>query len=135
MLIYVKDRSGHQQRKLPKQQREEYAAWCKTHGLDPVTGKPIQKAKPIPRVTKHASVNPLFKARMAASRSISSVDSGITGAVASRSMMDPIRWRGEDEKVVEEIVAKSKRLAPAYSKGAVQYITDGMDPSDLGRKK
>lgn len=34
----------------------------------------------------------------------------------------------------KEIERKKKRLAPAYSKGAYQYITDGMDPTELGRK-
>lgn len=29
---------------------------------------------------------------------------------------------------------KRKRLAPAYNKGPVMYITDGMDPAELGRK-
>jgi hypothetical protein len=29
---------------------------------------------------------------------------------------------------------KRKRLAPLYSKGPVQYITDDADPKELGRK-
>ena len=29
---------------------------------------------------------------------------------------------------------KRKRLAPAYNKGPVMYITDGADPAELGRK-
>ena len=29
---------------------------------------------------------------------------------------------------------KRKRLAPAYNKGPIMYITDGMDPAELGRK-
>lgn len=35
----------------------------------------------------------------------------------------------------KEIARKKMRVAPAYNKGAYQYITDETDPSDLGRKK
>lgn len=34
----------------------------------------------------------------------------------------------------EEIERKKQRIAPAYSKGAYQYITDETDPRELGRK-
>jgi hypothetical protein len=37
--------------------------------------------------------------------------------------------------VQKEIIAKAARTAPAYSKGAYQYITPGADLSDIGRKK
>jgi hypothetical protein len=40
----------------------------------------------------------------------------------------------ESAEVREEILAKSTRLAPAFNKGAVQYITEGSDPRFLGRK-
>ena len=35
----------------------------------------------------------------------------------------------------KEILAKAKRLAPAYSKGAYQYITPGSDVVDLGKRR
>jgi len=38
----------------------------------------------------------------------------------------------EAQKQLEE---KKKRIAPAYSKGAYQYISDETDMSDIGRKK
>lgn len=41
----------------------------------------------------------------------------------------------ESAATQKEIIAKSKRLAPAYSKGAYQYITPGSDIVDLGKKK
>lgn len=34
----------------------------------------------------------------------------------------------------EEKDRKRKRLAPAYNKGPVMYITDDTDPTELGRK-
>lgn len=133
MLIYTNDRSRRQQRKLPREEREAYAAWCKKYNIDPLTGK--SKIKPVGSVNKHPTINPVVAARMAATRAIRSVDSGHTGAVYTKSMMDPLQWRGESQEEIDKIVAKSKRLAPAYSKGAVQYVSDGTDPSDLGKKK
>ena len=41
----------------------------------------------------------------------------------------------ESPEVQKEIMAKAARTAPAYSKGAYQYITPGADLSDVGRKK
>jgi hypothetical protein len=53
---------------------------------------------------------------------------------ARTSVMDPANLAREAPEVQEAIVAKSMRLAPAYNKGAVQYITDGEDLTTLGRK-
>lgn len=52
-----------------------------------------------------------------------------------RSIMDPRALANESPETRREIISKSKRIAPAYSKGAYQLITEGMDVSDLGRKK
>lgn len=41
----------------------------------------------------------------------------------------------ESPETQKEILAKAKRLAPAYSKGAYQYITPGSDVVDLGKKR
>lgn len=41
----------------------------------------------------------------------------------------------EKPEVQKEIMAKASRTAPAYSKGAYQYITPGADLSDIGKKK
>lgn len=51
------------------------------------------------------------------------------------SIMDPMILQRENEETRAAIIAKSKCIAPAYSKGAYQLITPGMDPSDLGKKK
>lgn len=51
------------------------------------------------------------------------------------SIMDPMILQRENEETRAAIIAKSKCVAPAYSKGAYQLITPGMDPSDLGKKK
>jgi len=44
------------------------------------------------------------------------------------------RTRNESNEVKEAIRQKAARTAPAYSKGALQYITDGDDLKTLGRK-
>ena len=44
------------------------------------------------------------------------------------------RTRNESDEVKEAIRQKAARTAPAYSKGALQYITDGDDLKTLGRK-
>ena len=51
--------------------------------------------------------------------------------------VDDWRWKRDREETAEtikEIERKKTRTAPAFSKGAYQYITDGADPSTLGRK-
>jgi hypothetical protein len=58
-----------------------------------------------------------------------------TQFIPSRTgMMDPAKLAKESPEVRDAIIAKSKRLAPAYNKGAVQYITDDADIQTLGRK-
>ncbi len=59
---------------------------------------------------------------------------GGNGACTSRSIMDPVALQQESEATRAEIIAKSKRLAPAYNKGAVQYISDETDAKTIGRK-
>ena len=58
----------------------------------------------------------------------------VSQATARNSMMDAAQLAKEAPEVREAIIAKSKRLAPAYSKGAYQYIGDGAEVTTLGRK-
>jgi hypothetical protein len=51
--------------------------------------------------------------------------------------VDDWKWkrdRGESVETIKEIERKKTRVAPAYNKGATQYITDGADIKTLGRK-
>lgn len=59
--------------------------------------------------------------------------SGDANSTANRSIMNKLHE--EPEHVRKEIIAKSKRVAIAYNKGAYQYITDGADTTDIGKKK
>ena len=59
------------------------------------------------------------------------------GIAAKRDKLNDHKWkRGLEETAdtIKEIQNKAARTAPAYSKGAYQYITDGADVKTLGRK-
>ena len=59
------------------------------------------------------------------------------GIAAKRDKLTDHKWRrGSEESAatVKAIEDKAKRIAPAFNKGAVQYITDGTDAKHLGRK-
>lgn len=51
---------------------------------------------------------------------------------ARQSMTDAAVLAKEPEHVREAIIAKSKRIAIAYNKGAYQYVTDDTDPKTIG---
>ena len=46
--------------------------------------------------------------------------------------VDDWKWK-EKPETIREIEAKKKRVAPAYNKGATQYITPDADTKDIGR--
>lgn len=55
-------------------------------------------------------------------------------AMSRNTVMDKVQ-RGEiTGKDAEEVIRKSKCLAPAYNKGAVQYIGDAGAAKDAGKK-
>lgn len=51
---------------------------------------------------------------------------------ARQSMTDAATLAKEPEHIREAIIAKSKRIAIAYNKGAYQYVTDETDPKTIG---
>jgi hypothetical protein len=65
---------------------------------------------------------------------IPSLDIAVTGALGTRSIMDPMSWRGESPEVIAATQAKAQRLMPLYNKGPVQYLTDGEDLTTVGSK-
>lgn len=51
--------------------------------------------------------------------------------------VDDYKWKRDREEsaaTIKEIERKKTRVAPAFNKGAVQYLTDGTDPATIGRK-
>lgn len=55
-------------------------------------------------------------------------------ATARDSIMERALRGEESEETRKEIIRKSKCLAPAYNKGAAQYVGTTDDAKDLGRK-
>jgi hypothetical protein len=59
------------------------------------------------------------------------------GIAAKRDLRTEHKWKRDCEEKPETIRAieeKAMRVAPAYNKGAVQYITDQTDAKYIGRK-
>jgi hypothetical protein len=71
-------------------------------------------------------------------RNVAPLTDAIPGGIAAkRDKLNDHKWkRGleETKETIKEIQNKAARTAPAYSKGAYQYITDGADTKTLGRK-
>lgn len=71
-------------------------------------------------------------------RQVAPMTDAIPGGIAAkRDKLNDHKWkRGleETKETIKEIQNKAARTAPAYSKGAYQYITDGADTKTLGRK-
>ena len=59
------------------------------------------------------------------------------GIAAKRNIRTDHLWKRDHEEsaaTVKAIEEKAMRVAPAYNKGATQYITDGTEAKYLGRK-
>lgn len=59
------------------------------------------------------------------------------GIAAKRDVLNDHKWKRDQQETPETVRAieeKAKRVAPAYNKGATQYITDGTEAKYLGRK-
>ena len=106
-----------------KQRRalEEHEAWLKKQGIG-------SKTKTEKRVASPHEI-PDYRA---GSRGVVPLGNNIGNGYQTGVM---VNLHKESPKTQKEILAKAKRLAPAYSKGAYQYITPGSDVVDLGKKK
>lgn len=58
-----------------------------------------------------------------------------SGGTARHSIMESVLRGQESPEVAAEIIRKSKCLAPAYSKGAYQFVGSKDQAQDAGRKK
>jgi hypothetical protein len=117
-LVYTKTSSG---RKKPSaktmRMREERKAYFASVLKDSRKERPLNLPEPLER----KSLAPLSN----------SVGNGF-----KRSVED-YKWKRDREEsaaTIAEIERKKKKVAPAYNKGAVQYLTDGTDPATIGRK-
>ena len=117
-LVYTKTSSG---RKKPSAKtlrlREERKAYFAAILKDSKPERAINLPEPLPRKT----LPPLSN----------SVGNGFKRSV------DDYKWKRDREEsaaTIKEIERKKTRVAPAFNKGAVQYLTDGTDPATIGRK-
>lgn len=55
-------------------------------------------------------------------------------ACAYKSVMDPRNLAKEKPEVAAATIAKSQKIGIGFNKGAYQYIDDGIDTKDLGKK-
>lgn len=117
-ILYTHNRSS---RKKPSAKtlrlREERKAYFKSVLKDSVKERPINLPAPLEK----KSLPPLSN----------SVGNGF-----KRSVED-YKWKRDREEsvaTIKEIERKKTRIAPAYNKGATQYITDGADVQTLGKK-
>lgn len=72
--------------------------------------------------------------RRGGTESIPSLVTNTPFVPARTSVMDAANLARESEEVRAAIIAKSKRIAPQFNKGADQYITEESDLRTLGRK-
>lgn len=113
--------------------------WLTTTGHARKRGK--KKTKPVVHKQPKIMSNPFNKFPSLATPEgrgtahIKSLDPTNMSPALVHSIMDPKRLAKETPEIRAAIIAKSHRIAPAYNKGAAQYITDETDLTDLGRKK
>lgn len=135
-MFYVPPKSKRRKRPTKKQQAllEAHNAELKRLGLssdtslvarrvEKETRRPTMKARPVHPRMETGSLRHIPSHGGTVDRD----------STARRSIMD--RLHLEDEKTREAIVRKSKSIAPHYSKGAYQYVSDIDIVQDLGRKK
>ncbi len=121
-LVYVKTSSG-KKRLDAKQQRklDEHRAYVASLLAKSPKGQINTLEEPV-RYVRRPNLPPL---------------SNDIGGVGHKRSIDDHRWRkdaAEPAHVVKAIEAKKKQIAPAYSKGAYQYVPSASDVKTLGRK-
>jgi hypothetical protein len=95
--------------------RAEHDKWLKKRGLLPAQIK-IRIGRP--KLINNDTWNPSPMPKM---------NTSIEYTAGVNSIWEKIRKGEEKNETVQAIIAKSKRIAPAYSKGPVQYLGDDPD--------
>ncbi len=119
-------------RKQTKHDRSEHDAWLIKMGVSP---KQIKAKKTANKSWKSDYSNSLQVDRSTKhhEKSIQEVCNAPANATANRSVMANLHKESEETR--KAILAKAARTAPLYSKGPYQYITDGTNLDDVGKKK
>jgi hypothetical protein len=122
MLIYTTTPTSKPKRKTQKE-IEAYNQWLRS--VNPSGKKPSRPAG-------NLSVNKPYRRGFEENKRIPSIDAGVSGALAVKSIMDPLTLSRMSEEDRDKVIAKSKRVTSLYNKGGIQYITDDTDPTTLG---
>ena len=121
--------TNQRKRKQRKHDRSEHDAWLVKMGVSP---KQIKAKK-----SKNTSWKSQYSESLKVDRSTQEYESPLAevcnGNTANRSVMANLHK--ETEETRKAILAKAARTAPLYSKGPYQYITDGTNLDDVGKKK
>jgi hypothetical protein len=121
--------TNQRKRKQRKYDRSEHDAWLIKMGVSPQQIK-IKKSKNTSWAKEYAES---LKVDRSSAQYDSAGMSGDASSCANRSIMANLHK--EPKHVREAILAKAARTAPLYSKGPYQYITDGTNLDDVGKKK
>ena len=125
MLIYTWQSSGRKKRSKSKrflQAQVEHQKFLESVGF-------FGKRKNVDRSYNMPDLS--VESRGVATSDNLHVDGGYKRSV------DDYKWKRDRTETVataKEIERKKTKTAPAYNKGGYQYITDGCDPTTLGRK-
>jgi len=131
MMIFANSSPKKKKAKLTKAKQKvlgEYNEWRKQNKLPEVTSLNAKRFSGSFQEYKPKTVHIRSTAHI---KSLESMDP----AVCSRnSIMDRMSLDKEPEHVKEQILAKSKRIALMYNKGAYQYISDEIDVTTIGTR-
>lgn len=109
-----------------KRQAAEYEAWQRKHGIDPTSRK--KRVLPLESLTltstSYVRETPHYPSRTTLTQP--------HATARRRSVLDSLAT--ERPEIADEIRRKATATAPAYNKGAYQYITPETDLTTLGRK-
>jgi hypothetical protein len=125
MLIYTNQSSGRKRKSKSKKlalAREEHRKFLVSVGYYGKPKRKLHNTMPDLKAENGPNVAPLSDA---------------IPANGYKRSVDDWRWkrdRGESAETIAEIERKKTRIAPAFNKGPVMLVTDGMDPASLGRK-
>lgn len=117
-IVYTRNTSG---RKAPSKKVLRLREQRKAYFATILKGSRKERPISIPEPMERKSLPPL---------------SNVVGNGFKQSV-DDYKWKRDREEsaaTIKEIEEKKKRLAPIYSKGPVQYLTEGTDPNTLGKK-
>jgi hypothetical protein len=131
-VYYTTTNLRKRKRKQTKHDRSEHDAWLVKMGVSPKQIK-AKKTKNTSWKSDYSNSLQVDRSTKHHEKSIQEVCNAPANATANRSVMANLHKESEETR--KAILAKAARTAPLYSKGPYQYITDGTNLDDVGKKK